>query len=47
MSKNAPKKALRTHRAMYETAGAMIRAGLWTVEYAAFHFSTVSKTLAP
>jgi hypothetical protein len=47
MSKKAPKKVLRQHRASYETAGAMIRAGMWTIEYAAFHFSTVTKTLAP
>lgn len=47
MPKNAPKKALRKHRATYETAGAKIRAGLWTIEYVAFHFSTVTSTLAP
>jgi hypothetical protein len=47
MSKNASKKALRKHRASYEIAGTMVRAGLWTVEYAAFHFSTVTSTLAP
>jgi len=28
-------------------AGALIRAGLWSVEYAAFHFSTVTRSLAP
>jgi len=39
------KKATRLHRATYETAGAMIRAGLWTIEYAAFHFSTVTASL--
>jgi hypothetical protein len=45
MSKNAPKKTLRKHRAMYETAGQTIRAGLWTQEYAAFHFSAVTASL--
>jgi hypothetical protein len=39
------KKARKQHRATYETAGAMIRAGMWTVQYAAFHFSTVTQTL--
>jgi hypothetical protein len=39
------KKATRLHRTTYETAGAMIRAGLWTIEYAAFHFSTVTASL--
>lgn len=46
MSKNAPKKTIRLHRSVYENAGAMIRSGMWTVEYAAFHFSTVTQTLA-
>jgi hypothetical protein len=39
------KKATRLHRATYETAGAMIRAGLWTIGYAGFHFSTVTASL--
>jgi hypothetical protein len=46
MSKNATKKAIRKHRQLYETAGQMIRDGLWTQEYAAFHFSTVTRSLS-
>jgi hypothetical protein len=43
MSKNAPKKTLRKHRAMYETAGQTIRAGLWTQEYAAYRDRIASR----
>jgi hypothetical protein len=39
------KKARTIHRTTYETAGAMIRAGVWTIKYAAFHFSMVTQTL--
>jgi hypothetical protein len=31
---------------LYETAGQMIRDGPWTQEYAAFHFSTVTRSLS-
>jgi hypothetical protein len=38
-------KARKRHRKVYETAGQMIRDGLWSVEYAAFHYSEVTKYL--
>jgi len=38
-------KQRQVHRLMYETCGQMIRDGLWTVEYAAFHYTEVTKSL--
>jgi hypothetical protein len=34
-------------RQAYETAGEMIRAGIWTVDYAAYHWSEVTATVHP
>jgi hypothetical protein len=33
------------HRRVYETAGEMIRKGLWTVQYASFHYSAVTQRI--
>lgn len=32
---------------IYERAGEMLRAGLWTPDYAAFHYAEVTATVRP
>jgi hypothetical protein len=39
------RKQIKLHRQTYENAGAMLRAGLWDEDYAAFHYSEVAETL--